>query len=81
MDYHCFIREIGTSIWDSGIAKTETAKSVLKKIYSMSCDVTGVYQIAWVTYINGKLKDSLIEAFIDTKGIQTGRRHGNIYTM
>lgn len=51
-----------------GIGKTETAKSFLKKIYSMSCDVTGVYQIAWVTYINGKLKDSLIEAFHDTKG-------------
>lgn len=51
-----------------GIGKTETAKSVLKKIYSMSCNVTGVYQIAWVTYTNGKLKDSLIEAFHDTKG-------------
>ena len=51
-----------------GIGKTETAKSVLKKIYSLPCDVTGIYQIAWVTYTNGKLKDSLIEAFHDTKG-------------
>lgn len=30
--------------------------------------LTHSYQIAWVTYINGKLKDSLIEAFHDTKG-------------
>ena len=51
-----------------GIGKTETAKSVLKKIYFLPCDVTGIYQIAWVTYTNGKLKDSLIEAFYDTKG-------------
>lgn len=32
-----------------GIDKTETAQSVLKKIYSLPCDVTGIYQIAWVT--------------------------------
>ena len=51
-----------------GIGKTEMAKAVLKKIYSLPCDVTGIYQIAWVTYTNGKLKDSLIEAFYDTKG-------------
>lgn len=51
-----------------GIGKTETAKSVLKKIYSLPCDVTGICQIAWVIYTNGKLKDSLIEAFYDTKG-------------
>ena len=29
-----------------GIGKTETTKSVLKKIYSLPCDVTGIYQIA-----------------------------------
>lgn len=51
-----------------GIGKTETAKSVLKKIYSLPCDVTGIYQIAWVTYTNGNLKDSLIEALPDAKG-------------
>lgn len=51
-----------------GIGKTETAKSVLKKIYSIPSDVTGIYQIAWVTYTSGKLKDSLIEAFHNTKG-------------
>lgn len=50
-----------------GIGKTEMAKSVLKKIYSLPCDVTGIYQIAWVTYTNGNLKDSLIEALPDAK--------------
>lgn len=51
-----------------GIGKTETVKSVLKKICSLPCDVTGIYQIIWVNYTNGKLKDSLIESVYDTKG-------------
>lgn len=50
-----------------GIGKTETAKAVLKKICSLPCDVTGIYQIIWVNYTNGKLKDSLIESVPDTK--------------
>ena len=51
-----------------GIGKTETAKSVLKKIYSLPCEVTGIYQIIWVNYTNGNLKDSLVEAVYETKG-------------
>ena len=51
-----------------GIGKTETAKAVLKKIYSLPSNVTGIYQIIWVNYTNGSLKDSLIEAVHETRG-------------
>lgn len=51
-----------------GIGKTETAKSVLKKIYSLPSNVTGIYQIIWVNYMNGSLEDSLIEAVHETRG-------------
>lgn len=50
-----------------GIGKTETAKSILKKIYSLPCKITDIYQIVWVTYTNGKLKDVLIDAIYDAK--------------
>lgn len=65
-----------------GIGKTETAKSVLKKIYSLPCDVTGVFQIIWVNYTNSSLKDSLIEAVYETKG-KTNREEAweYIYSM
>lgn len=45
-----------------GIGKTEVAKAVLKKIYLLPSDVTGIDQIIWVNYTNDNLKDSLIEA-------------------
>lgn len=45
-----------------GIGKTEVAKAVLKKIYLLPSDVTGIEQIIWVNYTNDNLKDSLIEA-------------------
>lgn len=51
-----------------GIGKTETAKAVLKKIDSLPSEVTGIYQIIWVNYTNGNLKDSLIEAVNETRG-------------
>ena len=50
-----------------GIGKTETAKSVLQKISSLPCEITGIYQIIWVNYTNGSLKDSLIEAVHETR--------------
>lgn len=50
-----------------GIGKTEMAKSILKKIHSLPCEITGIYKIIWVNYSNGSLKDSLIEAVYDTK--------------
>ena len=52
-----------------GIGKTETAKAVLKKINFFPCEVTGIYQLIWVNYINGSLKDSLIETVHETKGM------------
>lgn len=45
-----------------GIGKTEVAKAVLKKIYLLPSDVTGIDQIIWVNYTNDNMKDSLIEA-------------------
>lgn len=45
-----------------GIGKTEVAKAVLKNIYLLPSDVTGIEQIIWVNYTNDNLKDSLIEA-------------------
>ena len=30
-----------------GIGKTEMAKAVLKKIYSLPCDVTGIYPVSY----------------------------------
>lgn len=51
-----------------GIGKTETAKAVLKKIYDLPYQVTGIQRIIWANYINNSLKDSLIEAVRETRG-------------
>lgn len=51
-----------------GIGKTETVKAVLKKIYDLPYQVTGIQRIIWANYINNNLKDSLIEAVHETRG-------------
>lgn len=52
----------------------------LLKIYYLPRDVTGIYQITWISYMNGKLKDYLIETFHDTKdGILISRECGKIH--